>query len=793
MKNNNQSIIHKLSTRSIKSYKHRSLMTIIAIVLTCVLITSVLTISSSLLKSFEYTKAMQVGTLSHGGFKRVEPSDVETLIRHSSIKSYGLSTILGQLDDEMYQRRNVEIRTMDQRHLENSFLLPIEGKMPQAYDEIVVDKGWLDAYELPYDLNQVIQVTMLIGEEHITEELTIVGVAEKNVYLPISYFIVSEAFKDEYVIDSIQENMLGAVDIGINFNSKWHIEDKLIQILIDQNIDIQKYGLGINWAYVSDLRSYQLTDVLSYIFLLFMLMGSGYLIIYNIYLIAVTKDINYYGLLKTIGATSRQIKRLVILQGIKLFLIGLPIGLLLGYGVGLLLVPYVLSILNTDVIQSSGHVSIFIFASLLTFVTVLISCRAPARYASRVSPIEAVRTVEVAYKKKVRRRKSGNKVHKMAWSNLFRVKKKAVLVILSIVLSISILTGVFIQISGFDKNKFLERMIGSDYLIGYANYFSYDYDGENLPQDLLDSIDQAHPFYMQSKILNLSERHKKALLDDIEVPDESSYGESELREGRMTLEMFGADEYILDELRKYVTDGNIPENMKENDIIIEGKYFTSIGFIPVKLQVGDTLNVEGENYHIVAIVNQLPLYLYDQSARQYSLQTYVHGNEGPLMTIMHNGTIDKKAIEKKYPNVIIKSRQDYINQMDRFILTLKVVGFSLSGILGLIGILNFTNMMATSIMIRKREFAILQSIGMTKKQLKKMLMFEGLYVMMIAIIASLGLSLIINVMMTHVMLKFYMPLVIMMALFTCIVMVIPVIVYKTVEKQSIVERIRTVE
>lgn len=793
MKNDNHSIINKLSTRSIKSYRNRSIMTIVAIILTCVLITSVLTISSSLLKSFEYTKAMQVGTLSHGGFKRVEPSDVENLIDHPSIKSYGLSTIIGRVEDEKYQRRNVEVRTMNQVHMENSFLMPLVGRMPDSYNEIIVDKGWLDTYEMSYDLNQVIEVTMLIGNEHITEVFTILGIAEKNIYSPVSHFIVSDAFKDAYVTDVIQENMLGAIDIGITFNSKWHIEEKLVRILSDKNLDIEDYDLGINWAYVSDANEYNITDILGFVFFILMLMGSGYLIIYNIYLIAVTKDINYYGLLKTVGATSSQIKKLVYLQGIKLFLIGLPIGLLLGYGAGLLLVPYVLSILNTDVIQSSAHLAIFIFATLLTFITVLVSCRAPARYASKVSPIEAVRTVETEYKRRAKRRKTGNKIHKMAWSNLFRVRKKAILVILSIALSMTILSGVFIKVSSFDENEFLERLIGSDYLIGSASYFSYNYDEKSLPVELLLELEEAHPFYLQNRILNLSKKHQNALLNEIDVPDEQSYGEGELRKGRLSLEVYGADEFILDELRKYVVKGEIPEQMKEDDIIIEGTYFTSSGMIPVKLEISDQMNVEGEYYDVVAVVDDLPLYLYDQSFTQYGLQSFVKGNEGSLMSIMTNGQLNKKSIEKKYPSVLVKSRQDYIDEMERFLLTLKVVGFSLSGILGLIGILNFTNMMATSIMIRKREFAILQSIGMTKKQLRKMLMFEGLYVMLIAMISSLVLSIMLNGMMGNVMFKFYVPLLIMMILFTFIVMVIPVIVYKSVEKQSIVERIRTVE
>lgn len=793
IKNNNQLIIRKLSFNSIKSYKSRSVLTVFAIILTCILITSVLTVSGSLIKSFEYTKAMQVGTLSHGGFKRIEPSEVQRIIEHPSIESYSLSVILGRLEDEVYNRRRVEVRTMDLNALENGFLMPMMGRLPEAYHEIMVDCGWLDIYGLPYELNQEIHVTLNIGNDLITETFKIVGIGSKNVYAPSSFFIMSDVFKNDFVTDHIGEEMLGAVDIGITFDSKWHIEEKLMTILNDVGMTHLLEQIGINWAYVSDASNYQVKDVVVFISFILMLMGSGYLIIYNIYLISVTKDINYYGLLKTIGATSQQIRKIVLLQGVWLYFIGLPIGLLLGYAIGLWLVPYVMSNMNTDVILTSGHIGIFILAAALTLLTVLISCLSPARYAGRVSEIEAIRKVEYSYIRKPRRRKVGNKIYRMAWQNLFRVRKKALLVILSIILSLSIFTGVFMRIAGFDQNEFLKQMIGTDYLIASSSYFSYNYDGEGLSSELLKASEgEVHPLYFLDKDITLSKEHQQALLDDIESVDTSNYGENRLREGILEIDLFGIDPFILEVLKSHVCEGEISDILNPNDIIIENRYFTNKGFIPVKVQIGDELNIEGSFYRIVAMVENLPQYLYDQSFSQYGIHGFAVHQEGALMSVMVNGSLNEVLIQKKYPNVVVKSRDDYIEDMKQFMLTLKIVGFTLSGILSLIGILNFINMMATSIIIRKREFAVLQSIGMTKSQLKRMLIYEGGYIMGIVSVVTGLISIALNLMMTTFKLQLHIPVFVVMMILMIFVMFIPVLVYKSIEKSSIVERIRAV-
>ncbi|MFR9251992.1 MAG: ABC transporter permease [Oscillospiraceae bacterium] len=152
---------------------------------------------------------------------------------------------------------------------------------------------------------------------------------------------------------------------------------------------------------------------------------TGYLIIYNIFQISVAGDIRFYGLLKTIGTTPRQLKRIIRQQALLLCLIGIPAGLLLGYGIGAVLVPVVLrsTQLDAGITTISTSPVIFVGSVLFALLTVLLSCSKPGKMAARVSPVEATKYTDAMQTKKKQRSTRGAKLHQMAFANLGRNKK----------------------------------------------------------------------------------------------------------------------------------------------------------------------------------------------------------------------------------------------------------------------------------------------------------------------------------------------------------------------------------
>ena len=164
---------------------------------------------------------------------------------------------------------------------------------------------------------------------------------------------------------------------------------------------------------------------------LLLILLTGYLIIYNVFQISVAGDIRFYGLLKTIGTTPRQLRRIIRTQALLLSLIGIPAGLLLGWLLGGVLTPVITARLNGVTTVVSVSSLLFVGAAVFALATVLISCRRPGRLAGKVSPVEAVRYTEgKALKRKGKRGGKGVSLLSLAAANLGRSRGKTFISIL---------------------------------------------------------------------------------------------------------------------------------------------------------------------------------------------------------------------------------------------------------------------------------------------------------------------------------------------------------------------------
>ena len=204
---------------------------------------------------------------------------------------------------------------------------------------------------------------------------------------------------------------------------------------------------------------------------------SGYLIIYNIFQISVVNDISYYGLLKTIGVTGKQLKKIIRIQALILSAIGIPVGLILGFLVGMITSPVIFSATIFASVSDSFSVSpwIFVVSCVFALITVFISCSKPGRIASKISPVEAFRYNEVKVDNKNNKKVSG--LSGMAMRNLARNKKKTILVFFSMALPIVILS---LGISFADSMSF-EKYYSADFAFKVSNSTYYNYD---IPESL---------------------------------------------------------------------------------------------------------------------------------------------------------------------------------------------------------------------------------------------------------------------------------------------------------------------
>lgn len=836
--NNNKAIIKKLAMASIRANRMRNLFAIVAIILTTVLFTSVFTIGASMLKSIEYSTMRQVGGSNHGGFKYLTTEEYEILKKHKDIKEYGITIPVSVIKNQELAKRQVEINYIDENEAKYRFITPlIKGNMPNKENEIVLDTITLDMLGLNYELGQTITLDYDINDENYTKDFILSGYYEGDIVSMASSACVSKEFIEKNISGIDQKlsretgSYTGVINLDVMLNNKYNIEGKLLKILHESGFEAKDISYGVNWAYIGSDSSMGLSNILSLVVLLSLIMLSGYLIIYNLFYISIIKDTRFYGLLKTIGTTSRQLKKLIIKQAMMLSFIGVPIGLAIGYLVGRILLPYVMQILTITHSATSINPIIFIGSALFSIGTVLISCNKPAKIAAKTSPIEAVKYTGLSNKgnKKVKKSSNGAKLYKMAFSNIFRNKKKVFVVIVSLSISMILLNSVYTMVSGFDMDKFLKREMGSDFSIGDATFYRWNFHEANsnaVTEELCTEIEQlkgvegVYKLYNRQINIPITEKLELLLKDTIEAvdtKDKDTFGNI-LKSNKMLIDVYGIDNELLPLLNQYVVKGEFNNELfKTGDYIIVSNVIDDYNY-----NVGDKVTIPWDNgevkeYTIMAIVDKLPLYIYSGKFIVGSTNIYIPSEEYAkytdnmsIMTALFDVDDDyTEGVEQYIKNKIIetptldyRSKAVYKQEYNDMVATYTAVGYTLSFIIALIGILNFTNVIITSIISRRQEFATIQSIGMTSKQLRKMLIFEGLYYALITFMVVFLIGLPITYLgvnsfagqMSFFSYHFTLtPIVICMPILIAIAVLVPVIGFRNIKNTSVVERLREIE
>ncbi|MDR1272068.1 MAG: ABC transporter permease [Clostridiales Family XIII bacterium] len=545
---------------------------------------------------------------------------------------------------------------------------------------------------------------------------------------------------------------------------------------------------GENWIsmIIDVLTDPSAIAVLSLVLVLILL--SGYLIIYSIFAISVTSDIHFYGLLKTLGTTGRQIRKIVRRQALFLSAAGIPLGLLAGYIAGVRLVPVVLGVttLADEIPAATANPLVFVFASAFSLITVFIGCRKPGKIAARVSPVEAVRYsgADAAGGRRAKRTRKVTPLS-MAWTNVTREKRKLAVIVLSLSLSLILLNSTVSVVQGFDLDAYVSDSIISDFIVadrsllrsigtsetsygivppGFANELASR--GITEFAEVYYQEDMMHPLPEQAyeNFSRIAEAMRSELERDYKVALPSL--ESCLTERRLPTQIYGVgrgafENFYRDSEGFYYDYGKLSS----------GNYAAVVAPFPGRGQVYDvgdeiiltSANGESRSFEVIASIEEYP---YSISARHFM----VPGQEVVLadnvfldffggqnaMTALFNAADGKLAETESWLAAYIAQTNPALDYVSRETLkadfaglqaTYLTLGGVMSFILALTGILNFINAIATSVIARRRELAVLQSVGMTGKQLRHMLFFEGAcYTALTAFLtltAGLGLSILI--------------------------------------------------
>jgi len=564
----------------------------------------------------------------------------------------------------------------------------------------------------------------------------------------------------------------------------------------------------------------------------------GYLLIYNVMYISVSKDIRFYGLLKTIGTSPKQIRKIVRAQMYRLSVIGIPAGLILAAATSFLIVPQALKMLNTGrgamPADVSFHPIIFIGTILFVLLTIILSCRKPANIAGAVSPVEASKYTGIKTKKKKERESSkGGKLYRMAFYNVFREKKRALLVFASLFMG----TITLLSINGF---------LGSLNAQNYINrYYPYDF----RYQSLAPSKEQFGVEFMNelSSIEGITDMEvietafcdvvfdEAALRPFLEVQYNRYYSQEtsydDFVSGIKNIEDYGTqlvavDESYVEAYNKAHGDQIDIEAFRKGEIVFVANFYNDdfSDFFGNSLTLTDK---SSGNRQTVTIGGALSFQDLERSVSLPYITTTIGELEGIYVSesFMENFTDDSQIsfininvedseepkIKSELENLNAKLisaeynfdvQSDMAEEFGSSITTMNVLADGISIILILIGILNFINVMLTGVHSRRKELAVMESVGMTRKQVGRMLTFEGLYYALITtvIIMTLGngiLSVIADLSLKiadYAIFKYPAGLIsAFIAVIFIICLTVPGIIYRITAKESITERLHDIE
>ncbi len=769
----NKKVINDLAKITYKANKKRNILTIAAIFLTTFLLCTIISVGLSYWNTVSLRQQRMQGI--DYDIELTEPRDDQiTVMREmDKIKYAGLSVkcaIVSKYQEKELDK--VRLYWLDDICWEKQTIPALDdykGKYPDKENEMMLSKSALSSMgiqnpKLGMELPLVYQ-TLAENSRNEDTAKTFVLSGWFLDYTGVDKGYVSEEF---YRSTGVLQTDLTQGSLKISLENPLYSENDIIEM---QN-QIKLSGNQIIEADYDTISNF-IKTVLGLVVLLALVFMSGYLFIYNTLYISVNRDIQYFGQLKTIGTTSMQIRKMIYRQMLWNAAIGIPLGLACSAIVGKLVIPQLLHALNPTIAISqvgTGSLWVFVIAAIFSFGTIMISSQKPAKIAMHCSPIEAMKYIGAASAKVKNKKRTGGDIRSMVKMNLFRDKKQFVIIMCSLSLAVSLFLIINVVIYANNAKNILNH--------------SYDYDIRLLNQTLLsDSEEQVinSDFIEQIRSIDGVKDVRVLKSATAVVPyQENVYGEyyKELYASRyspgnyekdmelykkqpdhysFTCRVVGIDEVEFEKINNTLLNPLDKEKFKNGEIAFVSKTFTQgdngITGKKVEFSIPTALNPDKkEIIETAAMIDDYPAYysagytpdlivsddFFDEIMGQPLIEMIKIDYDEPFSKSVE-ASIKKLAESNKL--ISWESKLDSYSEMKNSENQITVLGGSLGIIIMLLAISNYMNMMSESMQNRSKEFAVLESVGMTRKQIKKMIVFESLGYSILSIAISLIIGL----------------------------------------------------
>lgn len=805
-----------------RHYKSKNILIGIAIILTTLLLFVIPSIGKDMVE-VNFAVINKIYPTWHALYRNVDESTVMKLAAHHDVKTYGLRSDAGYMNLE---DATVSMMYMDRTGMELYKVKLKEGQLPQKENDIVVSKGILEALGQNGKIGDTITVPYQIlkddGLDYTKEkDFRICGFLadnesskEQKQYTSL----VSEAFlKAEIPVEQVKYRFLLQVN-GQKGNTTADYTETIQNIarqfgISEDDMNINKEYLAANYVDPATI------PVIVGIMLIVVL--AGIITIYSVYYVSMNQRVREFGKLKAIGATKRQLRQIVLREGMGVALFAIPIGLLIGtVAVKVVLLQFVEHAKDSNVliteaykVVAKGEVQlyywwIYLLAIAVTLCTVYLSLMKPMRMAAKVSEIEAMR-----YQGGSKRQKSSRKgyqflnIGRLTKRNLAENKKKSTITIVSMAV-----TGIFVMMVATVLSCANPMESAKSSIVGQYEI-----------SPIVESGNKEHPEYEWAEVqknnpLNEGLKQQIEELDGVERVDvftalKVSGGPFEEKIGTEFIN--GVPEEYAEELKKGITEGNVTyEELKSGDKVILDRAL--LHWYP-DIKVGDKLKLnihDGDNTFQkeieVAAIGE-----YGTGLTNYNC--LIMAKEGAeKLTINNSSSYFQVIADKDYDEALEASLQAIVDGSGRLqmrtwkneydtcenaIQMTRGACYAFIIILAAISIMNLINTMINSVHVRKKELGMMQAIGMSDRQLMKMLQLEGIFYTVGTLIISIGVGslagypLFLYAKRTGMfdISTYHYPvtaaIIIILTLFV-IQMLLAIFIAKSVRKDSLIERIR---
>ena len=795
-------LLNKLTIKNLKLNKKRTVVTIIGIMLSVALITAVASIYASGIKSLINYETQIKGNF-HTVFYNVPLSDMDKFENNRNIETLNITKGIGyaKVDSKNEDKPYAYIKGFTKNSLDNLSIRLVSGRLPENDSEIVIPTHLKTNGRLELKIND--SITLEIGKridstgyeldqnnpyqksdfdgngetliETKTKTYKIVGIIERpanNIepysapgYTFITYLDNNKIFGNidvyaRFTKDGVKDwnktiaNILGVDPVLFKkvYNqeelSKEESDEFLKQMENTYLIDANKYLIDLETNPLSASSISSLGTVVCIV--IGIIVFTSVFCIKNSFDISITEKIKQYGMLRSVGATKRQIKKNVFYEATILGLIGIPLGVLLGY-----LASYILIIISnyylTDMIEAGFKLE-FVFsmiavlvAIVLGIVTIYFSAFRSAKRASKVSPIDSIRnSANIKINpKKIKSPKFIKKIFGMggeiSFKNLKRNKKKYRTTVISIVVSVF----VFIALSGFMGLAFQEvdnELKLSDFNISLsANITNKNSYNKFIGTVNLDGIEN-YTILRSSELSFVGTHYSKEYLDFLKIKQKDQ------DEEYISIFAIGEEQY-----NKYIKSLGLDYNdIKDKAILLDKEYVVRFDennkrdtkYMSIfDFKKGDVINStitstnKNINIEIGLVTEEKPFGLKNMSARYIIVSDEMFNNiaESKGLDIFYksnNATKLQDDIDNYLKGEDYYSINNIAENVKKSNNVFTLIGIFLYGfiiVISLIGITNIFNTITTNMELRKQEFAMLKSVGMTTKEFNRMIRLESLF------------------------------------------------------------------